>query len=338
MWSGSAKGVFSVKSAYHLEHSRVKAGKGEYSMMAEAEQVWESIWKLNVQGVVKHFLWKACHDLLPTRLNLFKKRVIECNKCPVCENEVETTIHAVWCCPAASDVWAESDSPVQKWAVTELEFIELWKKLNSSLDEDEIELVACTLRGIWLRRNLLIFDRKFESLKRILSAAKQGRDEFIAAKLQNFKSKPDRGEVKWQRPTNVLSKINWDASISVQEKKVGIGMIARNADGDILACLSSGIQASMKPVLAEALALRSVMFFCQEVGISSACFEGDSQTIVNDANGKEEVWAEHGVVIEDIRKMLGDKPQWSVQFTYRKANNTAHILAKLGLNCNEENV
>lgn len=106
---------------------------------------------------MKQFLCKACHDLLPTRLNLFKKHIIECNLCPVCVREVETTIHAVWCCPASSDVWAESDSPVQKWAVTEMDFMELWNKLNLSLEGDEIELVACTLRGIWLRRNSLIF-------------------------------------------------------------------------------------------------------------------------------------------------------------------------------------
>lgn len=48
MWSDSTKGSFSVKSAYHLEHSRVRAGKGESSMMADVEVVWESIWKSNV--------------------------------------------------------------------------------------------------------------------------------------------------------------------------------------------------------------------------------------------------------------------------------------------------
>lgn len=85
------------------------------------------------------------------------------------------------------------------------------------------------------------------------------RDEFIVAKPQTLKSNPYRGQAMWQRPTNMLSKVNWDASLNVQ---VGIGVIARNSEGDILACLCSSFQAGVKPAMAEVLALRRAMFFC----------------------------------------------------------------------------
>ncbi|XP_042939545.1 uncharacterized protein LOC122274584 [Carya illinoinensis] len=307
--------------------------------MATDEKGWESIWKLNIHGVVKQFLWKVCHELLPTRLNLFKKHIINNNMCPVCEREVETTIHALWCCPVASDVWEEHDSPVQKWAITDIDFMELWKKLHLSLEEEEIELVACTLRGIWLRRNALIFEKKFNNPRRVLSIAKQGRDEFTTVKVQTLRSSSDRREAMWQRPTNMVSKVKWDiAALNEKKKKVGIGVIARNSEGDILTCLCLNIQAAVKPILAEALALRRALFFSHELGLSNVLFEGDSQTIVKKSNSREEILADYGVVVDDIRTMLRDRPHWSVQFTYRKANNTTHILAKLGLTCKDENV
>jgi hypothetical protein len=29
--------------------------------------VWENLWKLPIPNAEKNFLWKACHDILPTR-------------------------------------------------------------------------------------------------------------------------------------------------------------------------------------------------------------------------------------------------------------------------------
>lgn len=34
--------------------------------------------------------WKACHDLLPTRQNLAKRKIIDSPLCPICEREAET--------------------------------------------------------------------------------------------------------------------------------------------------------------------------------------------------------------------------------------------------------
>lgn len=150
MWGYTNKGVFFVKSAYHLEHSRIRVGKGETSTVATTKVGWNPIWKLNVQGVVKQFIWKACHDLIPTRLNLFKKHICDTNLCSICEKEVETITYNLWYCPADLDVWAEHGSPVHKWANTEVEFMELWKKLNLCLEEEEVGLVAYTMRQIWL--------------------------------------------------------------------------------------------------------------------------------------------------------------------------------------------
>jgi hypothetical protein len=49
-------------------------------------------------------MWKACHNILLTKENLFKRRVVDNKLCPCCEREEETTLHALWGCPSARDV------------------------------------------------------------------------------------------------------------------------------------------------------------------------------------------------------------------------------------------
>jgi hypothetical protein len=79
--------------------------KGQSSKSEKAPVVWNSLWNLPIPNSVKVFMWRACNDILPTRLNLLKRRVIDDGRCPWCNFEEETTAHAIWFCPAAKDVW-----------------------------------------------------------------------------------------------------------------------------------------------------------------------------------------------------------------------------------------
>lgn len=66
-------------------------------------------------------------------------------------------MHVLRGCPAANDVWAVDCSPIQKWSTREVDFLQLWAKLITSLQQDELEWVAVTMRMLWIRRNLFIF-------------------------------------------------------------------------------------------------------------------------------------------------------------------------------------
>ena len=69
IWPHTSDGVYSVRSAYHLlattQHqdqpssSNVEAGKG----------LWNGICKLKVPNKVRHFLWRAVRESLPTKFN-----------------------------------------------------------------------------------------------------------------------------------------------------------------------------------------------------------------------------------------------------------------------------
>lgn len=67
-----------------MEMKRRTRDDGEPSNKGSKEEVWKIIWTLKVLSLVKHFIWKACHDILPTRMNFIKRRVIELSSCPIC--------------------------------------------------------------------------------------------------------------------------------------------------------------------------------------------------------------------------------------------------------------
>jgi hypothetical protein len=84
IWIGTSNGCFSVKSAYHQEMARRVQDKGESSNHKEATEVWNQIWKLPIQGVVKNFIWKFCSNALPTKDALHRRHIVSDPVYPVC--------------------------------------------------------------------------------------------------------------------------------------------------------------------------------------------------------------------------------------------------------------
>lgn len=77
---------------------------GESSREKNLEEMWQRMQGLVVLGVAKHFLWKVRNDILPTKSNLFSKKIMDHPICPVCQCEEETIIHFLGKCLVASGV------------------------------------------------------------------------------------------------------------------------------------------------------------------------------------------------------------------------------------------
>jgi hypothetical protein len=77
IWLGTKNENFSVKSAYHLGLEIIERDRGQTSQVEKGTNVWCSLWNLQVPNPIKMFLWRACNDILPTRKNLLKRRMID---------------------------------------------------------------------------------------------------------------------------------------------------------------------------------------------------------------------------------------------------------------------
>jgi hypothetical protein len=70
IWRGTTKGNFSVRSAYYIQKESEALQQAEGSKCNENMTIWQNIWQLQIPNPEKHFLWRACHEILLTRDNL----------------------------------------------------------------------------------------------------------------------------------------------------------------------------------------------------------------------------------------------------------------------------
>ena len=108
VWLHNKNGLYSVKSGYQIARILLKESsqKGEGSNLRSSSKVWARIWKFHIPNKIKVFGWRACHNILPTYERLQQRRFIKNDMCPICKRFPETTIHALWECGAAQDMWA----------------------------------------------------------------------------------------------------------------------------------------------------------------------------------------------------------------------------------------
>ncbi|KAG6700145.1 hypothetical protein I3842_08G097700 [Carya illinoinensis] len=202
--------VRDVKIAYHLKIERIRKKQGETSARPTEESTWKILWNLKVPGTVKHFIWRACHDILP----------MERPWCPVCERLEETSIHALWSCPAVSDVWGDKNNPLKKC---------------TKLKMEELDYVVIVMRNIWTRRNAVSFDNKFDRPETILQKAIMSLESFYFAQQLGLVQNANavmvmRGLGQWRKPAEHYVKANWDAAVDIKSKTTGLGVIIRDAE------------------------------------------------------------------------------------------------------------
>jgi hypothetical protein len=95
IWQGTKNCVFSVKSTYHLGKEIQQRMVGDCSHVDKEKDVWQLIWSLKIPNSVKHLLWRACKNILPTKTNLFNRNVVDSKLCPCCLVEEEDVLHAM---------------------------------------------------------------------------------------------------------------------------------------------------------------------------------------------------------------------------------------------------
>ena len=105
VWALTVNGHFSVRSAYKLAREMgLRANSGELSDGTRLKRFWKQLWRCNVPHKVRHFAWRACSDILPTKANLVHRKVLRDSFCEECQREVESSGHLFWGCFRARDV------------------------------------------------------------------------------------------------------------------------------------------------------------------------------------------------------------------------------------------
>ena len=101
IWNYTANGQYSVKSGYRVVVD-ILCGGG-YKVHGD----WKRIRALTVPPKIKHFLWRAARDCIPTRFNLSRRGISAPITYILYDKEYENGWHIFVNCPYVNNCWSE---------------------------------------------------------------------------------------------------------------------------------------------------------------------------------------------------------------------------------------
>jgi hypothetical protein len=174
---------------------------------------------LKIPNAEKNFLWRACHESLPTRQNLKWRNIIDDASCPFCNMEDETAIHILWQCPLAKDVWCVGPKKLQKSMEEGKNFKGVVEAVLEKCSPEDMAFFAGVARRIWWRRNEVVHGGVFVHPISLVQQVQQAMEDFVMAQSNEESQRLPMGIstiTRWSAPLVGWVKVNSDASINLQ--------------------------------------------------------------------------------------------------------------------------
>ena len=151
--SGLAQRMATTRLKVYIECSEVEKRKKPGSSNQSSEGTFlKDLWDLDIPSKIKHFLWRASNESLPTKKNLFRRQVTRTATCDCCHNGVEDTIHALWECQAIKETWWEDGFCRQQLSVHFANFRDLFMGILNVKNGNLAERFAYIAWSIWAKR------------------------------------------------------------------------------------------------------------------------------------------------------------------------------------------
>ena len=143
--------------------------------------IWTRLWKFRLPNKIKLFGWRACHNILPTKENLVRRRITQDSVCERCNQGPGSGLHALWECGVARDVWVVNKGRLQKSVCGQTNFSHLFVNLMDRLSREELESFMVQSWLIWNQRNSVLHGGMLQDPSRLIQRAADLLDEFNEA-------------------------------------------------------------------------------------------------------------------------------------------------------------
>jgi hypothetical protein len=167
IWAHTPTGTFSVRSAYHFLLNNHYGDKPSPSNSSSSSGLWKKIWDLPIPPKIRHFLWRACREALPTKSNLRRQKILVDPVCNECQSSEEDILHVVWNSPVIQQVWHNSPVSNRAHAVRPSSFTDLLISILDSTAEEFQCLFAIQTWLLWFRRNKGRADNEWDEVSSI---------------------------------------------------------------------------------------------------------------------------------------------------------------------------
>ena len=126
VWAFTLKGNFTVCSAYKIVVVDFMATHMEGTSNSEDHiTLWRRLWSLNVSNKIKSFAWWVCRNIIPTKVNLCHRQVIDDDMSEAYGLGKETSGHIFWECEATHKGWVQFGTIFETKGVRYNEFVGL---------------------------------------------------------------------------------------------------------------------------------------------------------------------------------------------------------------------
>ena len=147
---------YSVRSVYavaaRLSHPVNFSATSDNS---QNQHFWKQIWSLPLPHKIRHFAWRVCRNILPTKVNLMRRKVVQDDICDECRLEAESSGHLFRTYPKDREVWSFSKLVVSTSSVMCQKFQDLlWNMLMvDRIEVDKVTRVVTIAWAPWHNRN-----------------------------------------------------------------------------------------------------------------------------------------------------------------------------------------
>lgn len=330
-WNGSVDGIFSTSHAYSYTLE---------SKNLQAPDIFSCIWKWRGPERVKVFLWKAARGILMTNQIRFRRGFSESDRCPICHQNTESTLHLFRDCGVAKVVWLNLKLDIPTPFFEETSF-ERWMLFNlrsvSSVDFGKWNLIfAITLDRLWWARNELVFKQITPSsactttrIKHLVDEV-QNSDRLLNGLCRKVSHQLLNSNINWEVPVLGYAKLNCDGAVRSFNEKAACGGVLRDDNGAFLWGFAVKL-GRCTVTQAELWAIIHGLKLAKERGYSKIMVESDSLTAVKFINGGCLHSHQCKPLVNEIHKLMAELESIQVSHVFREANQVADRLANCGL-------
>ncbi|KAL0408340.1 UNVERIFIED_CONTAM: hypothetical protein Sradi_1768400 [Sesamum radiatum] len=329
-WHYTRTGMFSVRSAYYLACQYLNPQSTSQTSQPSSIYRWKRIWNSNVPPKIRLFAWKIALDVLPTGQNLEKRIKGTTFDCPFCSEMHEDVLHTFVQCHYARQVWALSDLPWNIISAWEGEPNSWIIKISELLRPEDFEKFLIVSWFLWWNRNKLWMDNTLSSLLQNVSAALSYLATYKAASFLRspLTRSPRQMITKWNPPPPGTIKINFDGANFKQGRETGIGAVARDSRGFVVAWFSHRFVHQVEAEVCEALATRKAADLAVLNNWNNIILEDDCLSLINKLKSTIADCSNTGPLTFDIKATLRSCNSYSFSHVSRDSNVLAHKLAK----------
>lgn len=186
-------------------------------------------------------------------------------------------------------------------------FMNILDKLFTKLEEEEMCFVAIVARQLRLRRNIVVFVEGFIPPSILIHRAHDQMEVHEKAQLMNREGQPQYVSAErkiCEKPREGFVKLNWDATLDSKRRVMGVGILARDCRGGVVAAKCIQRPRISDPVVAEAYSAWETVELSVQLGLSQANIESDSLEVVKALCSASKCWSNYGHLIDDAKSLV----------------------------------